>query len=92
MPRSWRPCGPASAWPATVAAVTDEVPNYAAGLGPAMSANIQDAVQAALEAFLRRVGRAGEVRAAMAPRRRARRRLRAWVGGRPAAGARSIPS
>ncbi|MCU1351823.1 MAG: hypothetical protein JWM05_1032, partial [Acidimicrobiales bacterium] len=51
----------------TVAAVTDEVPNYAASLGPAMGANIQDAVQAALEAFLRRVSRAGGDGAPAAP-------------------------
>jgi len=43
----------------TVVAVMDEVPHYAASLGPAMGANIQGAVQAALDAFLRRVSRAG---------------------------------
>jgi hypothetical protein len=41
----------------TVAAVTSEVPHYAASLGPTMGANIQGAVQAALDAFLRRVSR-----------------------------------
>src|SRR5437016_928432 len=51
----------------TVAAVTDEVPNYAAALGPGMTANIDGAVQAALEAFLRRVGRAGGEGAGSAP-------------------------
>jgi hypothetical protein len=41
----------------TVAAVLDEVPNYASSLSPAMGANIEGAVQSALDAFLRRVGR-----------------------------------
>jgi hypothetical protein len=51
----------------TVAAVTDAVPNYAAGLGPAMGANIEEAVQTALDAFLRRVSRAGGEGSGAAP-------------------------
>ena len=44
----------------TVAAVTEEVPHYAATLVPAMGPEIQAAVHAALDAFLRREGRADE--------------------------------
>lgn len=39
----------------TVAAVIEQVPRYAAGLDPAMAANIEGAVQSALRAFLGRI-------------------------------------